>query len=249
MYRLAVLADIHGNLPALEAVLNDIHRRQEPDSIWVLGDLVAFLPWLTETIDLLRSLPNARCLKGNTDRYIVTGQRHIIPVHSPEEWERFPKSLTLRDESFRWMVEQLRYDDYVYLRDLPDQIDLEMDEFGRILAVHSMPGDDEVRVKPDAPDDLLRDYLHGFDIQLLLFGHSHIPMQRKLDDVLLVNPGSVGFSPNLDPIAVYGLLEIVGNTCRFELYQVEYPIEPIVNRLQQSGYPGAQGLLQKLSSR
>jgi hypothetical protein len=63
MTRLAVLSDVHGNLPALEAVLSDIAAQGTPDETWVLGDLAAFCPWPTETLALLRAIPNIAFLR------------------------------------------------------------------------------------------------------------------------------------------------------------------------------------------
>jgi len=74
MTRLAILSDVHGNLPALQAVLADIEAQGAPDAVWVLGDLAVFCPWPTETLALLRAIPaSVAFLRGNTDRYLVTG--------------------------------------------------------------------------------------------------------------------------------------------------------------------------------
>ncbi|MBN1318193.1 MAG: metallophosphoesterase family protein [Anaerolineales bacterium] len=249
MYRLAVLADIHGNLPALDAVLDDLQRREKPDAVWVLGDLVAFFPWLTETIDRLRSIPCAACLWGNTDRYLVTGQRHVIPIRSEEDWAQAPQMLTLRDESFRWMTAQLRYRDFTFLRSLPDRLELSIQGFGRVVGVHAAPGDDEARILPSTPEEEIRRYLAGNDQRLLLFGHTHVPTQRMVDGVLLVNPGSVGFSTENNAKAAYAVLEFHKSECKVDQFQVDYDIELVINKLQKSGYPGAGGLIEKISGR
>jgi len=246
MYRLAVLADIHGNLPALEAVLDDIQRRGNPDAIWVLGDLVAFFPWLSETIDRLCALSNVSLLQGNTDRYLVTGQRHTIPIRSPEDWTQVSQALALRDESFRWMVEQLSYEDYIFLRDLPDRLEMDLPGYGRVMGVHAAPGDDEARILPETPDEDLRFYLNGRNLRLLLFGHTHVPMDRTIDGIQLVNPGSVGFSPGWLPRAAYGLLEFAGKECRICLHEVAYDVKRVIGKLEQSDYPGGKGLIHKL---
>lgn len=245
MVRLAVLADIHGNLPALEATLKDIQRRGTPDVIWVLGDLVAFFPWLSDTIDRLRSLPDASVIQGNTDRYLVTGQRHAIPVQSMDDWEHFSQRVALRDKCFQWMIEQLRYEDYAYLRDLPHYLELKPPGFGRVMGVHAVPGNDEVEIWPDTPDQEVQGYLEGEDMQLLVFGHTHTSMQRRIGNIQLVNPGGVGFAYRNKPesYAAYALLEFSGSDCAVHLYQVDYDIDRVIKALQQSSYPGAKGLL------
>lgn len=246
MYRLAVLADIHGNLPALEAVLDDLQRRGKPDAMWVLGDLAAFYPWPAETIDLLRSLPGTSFIRGNTDRYLVTGQRHIIPVRTEKEWDRFPQALALRDECFRWMVEQFRYEDFLFLQALPASIETEIGGFGRILGVHGLVGDDEAGVEPDTPEEDVRENLKGRPARLVLSGHTHIPMQRLVDNVLLINPGSVGCSSSGRPIASYALLEFEGQDRQVGLWDVPYDGEKVRTQLMASSYPGAKGMLLKM---
>ena len=72
--RIAALADVHGNLPALEAVLSHLETEGGPEEIWVLGDLAVFCPYPMQVLERLSDLPKARCLQGNTDRYLVTGR-------------------------------------------------------------------------------------------------------------------------------------------------------------------------------
>jgi len=126
MTRLAVLSDVHGNLPALEAVLGEIAAQEAPDATWVLGDLAAFCPWPTEALALLRTIPNVAFLQGNTDRYLVTGQRPSALVRSPKDWANMPALLAERDANFRWTVERLSFDDYRFLRDLPQRLEMEV---------------------------------------------------------------------------------------------------------------------------
>ena len=75
MERIAILADIHGNSIALDAVLADLDARGVVDEYWVLGDLAAIGPDPIGTLDRLAALPGARFVRGNTDRYLLTGER------------------------------------------------------------------------------------------------------------------------------------------------------------------------------
>ena len=134
--RLAVLSDIHGNLPALEAVLDDIQAQGEPDAYLILGDLVAFCPWPAETLARLRELPVALFLQGNTDRYVVTGARPTPPpVDSRKDWKAMPDKLAERDANFRWTVARLSYDDFELLRDL----NVSLDDFD--IVIYDVLGD------------------------------------------------------------------------------------------------------------
>jgi len=238
MTRLAVLSDIHGNLPALEAVLADVQVQGTPDATWVLGDLVAFCPWPAETLARLRALPNVAFLQGNTDRYVVTGQRPVALVHSPEDWAHMPALLAGRDANFRWAVERLSYADYQFLHDLPPRLEMEIPGYGRIVAVHATPADDETNIRPDTPDDVVRPHLTSLDARLLLYGHTHRPVDRLVDSIRLVNAGSVGLPLDGDPRPAYGLLDFEGSRCSVTIRRVTYDREAVIAELERVDHPG-----------
>lgn len=240
--RLAVLSDVHGNLPALEAVLADVQAQGTPDLYWVLGDLAVFCPWPAETIARLRALPNISFLQGNTDRYVVTGRRPVLPVRSPEDWAAAPARLAERDANFRWTVERLSWDDYEFLRDLPTRLEMDVGAelprpYGRIVAFHANPTDDEANLFPDTPDEQVRPYLAGLNTRLMLYGHTHRPVDRVVDGVRLVNGGSVGFSLDGDPRPAYALLDFAGGECAVTLRRVEYDREAVIAELERVGHP------------
>ena len=237
MTRLAVLSDVHGNLLALEAVLADVAAQGAPDATWVLGDLVAFCPWPGETLARLRALPDVAFLQGNTDRYLVTGRRPSAPVRSPADWASMPATLAMRDANFRWTVERLSYADYVFLRDLPPRLEMEVPRYGRVVAVHATPSDDETNIRPDTPDGEVAHHLSGLDARLLLYGHTHRPVDRIVDGVRLVNDGSVGFVLDGDPRPTYALLDFQGGQCTVAIRRVAYDVESVVTELERVGHP------------
>ncbi|MBL7063440.1 MAG: metallophosphoesterase family protein [Anaerolineae bacterium] len=238
MTRFAVLSDVHGNLLALEAVLADVEAQGTPDTYWVLGDLIAFCPWPAETLARLRALPNAAFLMGNTDRYVVTGRRPVFPVRSPEDWAQMPFALAGRDANFRWIVERLSYADYKFLRNLPPRLEMDVPGYGHIVAVHATPADDETNIYPDTPDDEVRPHLASLDARLLLYGHTHRPVDRVVDSVRLVNAGSVGLPLDGDPRPAYALLDFEGDQCNVTIRRVEYDMEAVVVELERVEHPG-----------
>jgi len=240
MTKMALLSDIHGNLPALEAVLADIEAQTAPDAYWVLGDLVAFCPWPAETLARLRALPNVALLQGNTDRYLVTGRRPVVPVRSPDDWARMPVGLAVRDALFRWTVERLSYADYEFLRDLPPRLEMDVPGYGHILAVHATPADDETNLYPDTPDDEIRPHLASLDARLLLYGHTHRPVDRTVGSVRLVNPGSVGLPLDGDPRPAYALLDFEGERCTVTIRRVEYDLEAVIAELERVEHPARE---------
>jgi len=240
MTRLAVLSDVHGNLLALEAVLADVENqaRGAPDAIWVLGDMVAFCPWPAETLARLRAIPNVAFLQGNTDRYLVTGRRPAFPIRSPDDWAQMPAALAGRDANFRWAVERLSYADYEFLRDLPPRLEMGIPGYGRLIAVHATPTDDEICIFPDIPGDEIRPHLAGLDARLLLYGHTHRPVDRTVDDVRLVNAGSVGLPLDGDPRPAYAMLDFEGGRCDVTVRRVTYDLEAVIAKLERVEHPG-----------
>jgi diadenosine tetraphosphatase ApaH/serine/threonine PP2A family protein phosphatase len=203
-----------------------------------MGDLAAFCPWPVETLARLRALPNVAFLQGNTDRYVVTGRRPVALVRSHEDWARMPVTLAERDANFRWTVERLSYADYEFLRDLPTRLEMDVPGYGRVVAFHANPADDEVSIFPDTPDDQMRLLLAGLDARLVLYGHTHRPVDRVVDAVRVVNDGSVGFSLDGDPRAAYVLLDFEGGECAVTLRRVEYDREAVLAELERVGHPG-----------
>ncbi len=237
MTQLAVLSDVHGNLLALEAVLADVAAQGTPDATWVLGDLAAFCPWPAKTLARLRALPNVAFLQGNTDRYLVTGRRPAFPIRSPEDWAVAPAQLAGRDANFRWAVERLSYADYEFLRDLPPRLEMDIPGYGRVVGVHATPRDDETNLLPSTPDEEIRPHLTSLDARLLLYGHIHRPVDRTVDDVRLVNDGSVGLPLDGDPRAAYGLLDFEGGRCTVTIHRVTYDVEAVIAELERVEYP------------
>jgi predicted phosphodiesterase len=238
--RLAVLSDVHGNLLALEAVLADLETQGAPDATWVLGDLAAFCPWPAQTLVRLRALPNAAFIQGNTDRYLVTGRRPAFPIRSPEDWAAAPQQLAGRDANFRWTVERLSYADYEFLRDLPPRLEKEMSGYGRIVAVHATPASDEANIYPTTTDEEVRSHLTGLDARLVLYGHTHRPMDRVVDGVRLVNAGSVGLPLDGDPRPAYALLDFEGGDCAVTIHRVIYDREAVIPKLEQVKHPARE---------
>ncbi|MBN1814778.1 MAG: metallophosphoesterase family protein, partial [Anaerolineae bacterium] len=227
---------------ALEAVLADIEALGEPDVYLVLGDLAAFCPWPSETLARLQALPEALFLQGNTDRYLVTGQRpKSPPVRSPEDWAAMPATLAEVGANFRWTVERLSYDDYEFLRDLPTRFDLDVPGYGRVVAVHANAQDDETSLSPDTLDDKMRDYFSDLDARLALYGHTHKPMDRMVDDDgvrrRIVNDGSVGLPLDGDSRPAYALLDFEGSECAVTIRRVSYDREAVIAELERVDHP------------
>jgi diadenosine tetraphosphatase ApaH/serine/threonine PP2A family protein phosphatase len=193
---LGVLYDIHGNLPALEAVLADA----PPTGGWLLGgDYTLFGAWPVETLARLRELPAARWLRGNGERWTAT------PADAPEPVR--PATAACAD--------LLGPDEVAALAALPTELELEPD----LLAVHGSPISDVRSFLPQAgPDE--DELLGAFTAGRLIFGHTHLPFRRLRPDAIdLVNPGSVGMPFDSDPRAAYA---VIGDDGTVEHRRVAY---------------------------
>ena len=245
--RLAVLSDIHGNLAALEAVLADIEAQGAPDVYWVLGDLAAFCPWPAETVDRLWALEPVAFLQGNTDRYVTTGRRPQQPsVRGAEDWARMPETLRERDANFRWTVAQLSYDQYTFLRDLPTRLEMDVPGYGPLLAVHADLKDDETFLVPSVSDDEMRAYFADVSARLVLYGHTHRPVDRVVDGIRFVNDGSVGLPLDGDPRAAYALIDFEEDGCRVDLRRVAYDVDRVLAALERVDHPASAWVAHKL---
>ena len=196
---LALLYDVHGNLPALEAVIADAEAAGAGG--WILGgDYALFGGWPAETVERLRTLERASWIRGNGERW--TADPGAAPDNPLVPGATAASRAALGDD---------RVDD---LASLPFSLPCE-----GILVCHGSPLSD---VDSFAPEDGDRDMelLDGSDARRVLFGHTHLPFARtSAGGVELVNPGSVGMPFDGDPRAAYALL---GDDGAIEHRRVEY---------------------------
>jgi predicted phosphodiesterase len=208
--RLGVMADVHGNEVALRAVLDDAAGRRV-DRWWVLGDLVLFGPRPAETLVLLRSLPGVGMLRGNTDRYVLTGEQpapHATAADaagSVDLVERYG----LVAAGIGWTRGVLCQAGLLdTLTNLPGELRLDLPDGTRVLGVHASPGsDDGPGIKPDRPDDSLSQLLAGCAADIVIGGHTHRATDRRISGIRALNPGSVGI-PEHPGQASWLLLEL-----------------------------------------
>jgi putative phosphoesterase len=169
--RVAALSDIHGNLPALEAVLADVER-EGVDAIVVPGDTISG-PWPTEVFELLTSR-RAVFVRGNADREVI------------ERSDRYGQLAI-------WCADQLGDDRVGVAAGWPLTRTLEIDDLGRVLVCHSTPASDDPIYTRITPDDEVAALLGDVEADVVLCGHTHIQFDRRLASGLrIVNAGSVG---------------------------------------------------------
>lgn len=189
--RVAAIADIHGNLPALEAVLAEIGRDQ-PDLIVCCGD-VASGPMPAETIDRLMQLDRVRFVRGNADRGLI------------DEFDGKPAG-EMPGPFTDWCAKQISRVQRDFLASFEDTVSVDgVDGLGRVLFCHATPHNDTDVFSHETPVERVRTLLAGVDANAIVCGHTHMQFDRRVDRIRVVNAGSVGM-PYGSPGAYWAML-------------------------------------------
>ncbi len=235
--RLGLLSDVHGNRIALEAVVSD-GTRNGVEGWWVLGDLVAIGPDPVESLEIMADLPNVRFVRGNTDRYVVSGDR---PSPHAQDVERDPALLPLFlavESSFAWTRDQMGQQDLAWLAALPAAQHLVLPDGTRLAGVHASPrSDDGIGITPALPDAELESLLAGIDAEVVCGGHTHQPTDRQVGPTRAMNLGSVSNPITSDLRATYVLVESDRHGHRIAHRRVAYDQDAVLERVRRSGHP------------
>ena len=235
--KLALLGDVHANLPALEAVLADIDRRSDVDLVIHLGDLVGYAPWPDETVGLLRErrIPG---VSGNYDSTVATDHAHCGCRYEDE------RQAALSHESYEWTRAHVRPETKRFLAALPFRIDVRPSggHAGgpQLILVHGSPTRNTLYLDADRPDDFLATMARkaaARDGDLIAFGHTHVPWRREVAGVHFLNVGSVGKPKDGDWRAAYALLDFSEAPPHSEIVRVEYDVERTAAGIRESGLP------------
>ncbi len=239
--RLAVLADVHGNLPALEAVLADADAAGRPDAILVAGDHALGAPYPAEVLDRLLER-GAALINGNRDLWLFRARRG----DPPPGWYEGEHC-----GSGRWTSAQLGDDRLDCLEALPVSTTLDLPGATAVRMVHGSLAGPYGRVLPDDDPALLQRYrrnggkptpedsatlaLRAISEPVLVCGHTHLQWHQHLDGRLAVNPGSVGESLCGDPRARYALLHWDGEAWHVEPRAVAYDTGVLAPAFRERG--------------
>jgi putative phosphoesterase len=206
---IGVISDIHGNIVAFEAVLDDMPN---VDMVVCAGDVVGYNPWPGECIDLIREkgIPS---IEGNHDRAVVT--------------DEYPGFNEMAAAGVRYTQEQLSEEQLGWLGDLPvEQTHVD----GRVKVVHGHPADPDRYVRPDAfSADLLGEE------DLLVMGHTHVQHHEIYADGIALNPGSVGQPRDRDHRAAYSVVDLDAGTV--DEHRVEYDTDAVISKVVDAGLP------------
>jgi putative phosphoesterase len=216
--RIAVLSDVHGNAPALAAVLAELEREQ-PDLIVSGGDLTwGSLP--EETFALAASL-NARFVRGNADRALLENQ-----------------SSTEREQ---WMQAHHTPEMRAFLAGFEDHVVVEVDGLGSVRICHGSPRSDEECVTPETPEARVREFTQDVGEQVIVTAHVHIQFDREVGGIRSINAGSVGLPYEGRPGAYWAMLGP-----DVDLRRTEYDVDEAVARYRATDDPAVEAIVEMM---
>jgi putative phosphoesterase len=230
--KIAFISDIHGNAIALEAVLEDLHKKKV-DQIYVLGDLCYRGPEPKRALELIRSL-QAEVIKGNADEWVVRGvQKGEVP----------DQALDIMNQEREWTVSQLDPSDIEYLKQLPTEKHIQVNGFS-IHAFHATPDSLFDIVLPHAEDEVIQTkFMSSSESDMYVYAHIHKPYIRYINGKVVINIGSVGLPFDGVPKASYAIVEIEEGNVRTSIERVHVEIEKVAERYKEVNYPNADMMM------
>lgn len=194
MTRIALLSDIHGNLPALEQVMLDM-QHFAPDHVVVAGDMVNWGPFSAEVMQVIYE-NRWTMIRGNNEYYCINAKS----PRKPDSWAGFTM--------LEWLHEQLS-DWHHVIAGLPDELLLLYPDAPDVHLCHGIPGDCWTGIHTSAmdSDDTVNDFLEGARARTIFCGHTHIPLNRTVGSYHIFNPGSVGVPLLGELVSSYMILD------------------------------------------
>ena len=221
--RIAALYDIHGNLPALEAVLAEV-RALSVDRIVIGGDVVPG-PMPRETLACLAALEiPTDYISGNGEREVLSVMRGGEPSPMPEPFR----------DLIRWSAAQLDAETQAWMSSWPLKRTVTRERDCDVCFCHATLRNDMEIFTSETPDDIVRPMFAGSDAPMVICGHTHMQFDRQLDRLRLLNAGSVGM-PFADPGAYWLLLG-----SEPELKRTAYDLDAAAARIRATRYPQAE---------
>ncbi len=238
--KIAIISDIHGNMQALEAVLADI-KVEKCDKIFCLGDLAMAGPEPVKAVEFIKNMAkndNFYLIQGNTDEFIAN--------YSPELKEKIASSFPVMAQALENDVQIMSEDDIIFLKNLPKQMELEI-EGVKILLAHGSPRNNSENIFPDLPIEKVEEMIKGVDADIIFCGHTHIPCGYQTNTKqTVVNDGSVGRPFTLDPKACYVIAEFKDKKFNIMHKFIDYDKQKASQILAKRPFKGSKNLAKML---
>lgn len=207
--KIAVLSDIHGNLPAMNAVCN--HMSESVDRIICLGDIIGYGPKPRECVDRIKQNSDLT-IRGNHEKALIRGETF---------------NSTTAHHGLEHAKKKLYQNHYDWIQQLPDKIAND-----DTLIFHSHP-ETEQHVYPEDVENVIDNLNKQYNF--VIYGHTHVPVNKHYNQTLIINPGSVGQPRDSDQRASYAVVDY--ETKQAEINRVEYNIQETIDQLRENGFP------------
>lgn len=238
--KIAVISDIHGNMEAVDSVMNDIKDRG-CQKLFVLGDYAMAGPEPKVTVDYFMQKiddENVYMIQGNTDL--------MIAGYNDGLYGSLRQKAPVMAEALKNDANLLNKEEKDFLRNLPANKEVEIDGV-KFLLVHGSPRRNNEDILADTPLSEVEKMLEGVDADVILCGHTHIPCGFQTSTKqTVVNDGSVGRPFTPEPKACYLIITVADGKCVFEHRFVEYDNKKASDKVRTRGFAGAEKLAQTL---
>ena len=233
LMKLAIITDIHGNAPALKAVLEELDQRGDIDTIWCLGDMIAMGPDSNEVLDILFSRSDIQMSTGNHDEAIlslIAGEGH-------------PETYKHTREHHEWIARRLKPEHVAKLKQLSRILELEVNDT-RVVGIHYHIEEDKrqahIQDEPFYPiqeatlenmEMMFRDY----QADIICFGHHHPEHFFQVNKKTYLNPGALGVSK--DNTAPYGIIDLSETKAMVSIHRASYDKETFLKKFEALQVP------------
>lgn len=232
--RIALLGDVHANLPALEAVISHADGLGV-DAYWNIGDFVGYNAFPDQVVQSMQN-GNFCNIIGNYDLKVLKFPK------KRKKWRKTKHPLKWR--AFKWAYANLSPKSRQFLADLPEDLIVPVEKLNFLL-VHASPVSNEEVLDGTTPDKRLQELKQiaeqscGVELAGIIFGHSHTGFTRRIDNTLFINTGSVGRPGDGNPRAAYALLQISGSSLQVSHYRLNYDNGKAVTAIRENDLPEA----------
>jgi putative phosphoesterase len=224
---LAFISDVHANLEAFDSVMRDIESR-DVDQIYCLGDIVGYGP---DPEEVTRRIMKIQSIAGNYDDAVGYSKSSCGCSYKPG------RETEVGDISLNWTIENTSQEIKNYLKSLKHRMELEFDGV-KFLLVHGSPLDELLEyVTPDTEPERLRKIIENVEADVIISGHTHLPMAKFFKGKLILNAGSVGRPKDGNPKACYLLIYIHEGVLSYEFIRVSYDVKKTCEKIAMKKLP------------
>lgn len=226
--KIAIFGDIHGNLEALEAAYR-VAITAKAEKIYHLGDLGGYAPFINEVVDFLIE-HGIEGVQGNYDETVANDREHCGCKYEDQLQEE------MANLSFAWTKQHASRKTKEYLGNLPFSISISACA-KKVMLFHATPSKNNLYWFEERPEKFFREMSARVDADVLIYGHTHKPYRKEMDNKVFINAGSVGRSKDGDPRTCVTIVEITQTAIKSEFIRVPYDVEKTALAIAARGLP------------